>query len=577
MERQVTKATKGPASAKSRNGHGNGHNGHGHNGNGLKSARGAELRNRRSDVEAELAAIRRAQAVIELDLTGTITDANDAFLQAMGYTLDDVRGRHHRMFVDQATATSEDYRLFWAQLAAGRHQAAEYRRIGKGGREVWLRASYIPVLDSEGRPYKVIKFATDITAEKVASDLERQNMRGILSAIDTAYAYIEFDTNGNVVTANKNFLQLLGYGLEQILGKHHRIFVDPAHAKSSSYAHFWTELGRGKTQTDIFQRFTKDGRAVWLQASYAPVADERGVVRKVIKVATDVTERVEAQERERVLTEAGRQLQGVLKEVARSSDALGAASTQLTGVSHQMVSNSQETAAQATQVAAAADQVNKNTQQVATGIEEMNASIREIAKSANEAAKVASSAVQVAERTSGTIAKLGSSSGEIGKVIKVITSIAQQTNLLALNATIEAARAGEAGKGFAVVANEVKELAKETARATEDISAKIGTIQTDTEEAIAAIAQIGSTINRINDIQNSIAASVEEQTTTAATIARNVGDSARGSAQISQNIASVAQAAQNTTEGANSTQQAAAGLAGMATSLQQLVAKFETA
>ncbi len=263
-----------------------------------------------------------------------------------------------------------------------------------------------------------------------------------------------------------------------------------------------------------------------------------------------------------------------LKVAANQASALASSAEELTAVSNQMASNAEETATQANVVSAASEQVSKNVTVVATGSEQMQASIREIAKSANESAKVAKAAVGVAETTNSTIAKLGESSVEIGKVIKVITSIAQQTNLLALNATIEAARAGEAGKGFAVVANEVKELAKETAKATEEIGQKIDAIQTDTKGAVQAIGEISAIINQINDISNNIASAVEEQTVTTNEIARNVGEAAKGTGEIAKNIGGVAIAAQNTTRGATDMQKAAQSLSGMAAQLQGLVAKF---
>lgn len=260
---------------------------------------------------------------------------------------------------------------------------------------------------------------------------------------------------------------------------------------------------------------------------------------------------------------------------ASSAISVGASSQELTSVAKQLAANAEETSAQATGASAASEEVNSNVHSVASASEEMTASIREIAKNAADATRVAQTAVDAAATTNAIVGKLGESSAEIGKVIKVITAIAQQTNLLALNATIEAARAGEAGKGFAVVANEVKELAKETAKATEDISQKIETIQGDTRAAIGAIAEISSVIQTINDIQSTIASAVEEQTATTNEISRNVADAARGSGEIARNISGVAQAAQSTTSGAVDTERSAVELATLADSLQRLTAQFK--
>jgi methyl-accepting chemotaxis protein len=268
-------------------------------------------------------------------------------------------------------------------------------------------------------------------------------------------------------------------------------------------------------------------------------------------------------------------LRANIATIGQNAHALATSSEELSAVSTQMSSNAEQTASQATVVSAASEEVTKNVQTVAAGIEEMSASIKEIAKNASEAARVATQAVKVAEATNNTVAKLGDSSSEIGKVIKVITSIAEQTNLLALNATIEAARAGEAGKGFAVVANEVKELAKETAKATEDIGQKIDAIQSDSVGAVEAIKQISAVINQINDFSNTIASAVEEQTATTNEIGRNVSEAARGTEEIAKNITAVAQAAGSTTEGASNSQQASSELSRMASELQQLVSQFK--
>ena len=515
----------------------------------------AKLRN--ADFQGQIAAIGKAQAVIEFSLDGTVITANDNFLNVLGYRLEEIKGKHHSLFVEPSFRNSDEYKHFWRDLNDGKYQAAEYKRIGKGGREVWIQASYNPIFDLNGRPFKVVKFATDVTATK----MQNADFQGQISAISKAQAVIEFNLDGTVLTANENFLKVLGYRLDEIQGKHHSLFVEPSFRATDEYKQFWRDLNDGKYQAAEYKRIGKGGREVWIQASYNPIMDLNGRPFKVVKYATDVSDRKAAEVA----------LKKTMAIVSQNSQALSSASEELAANSQQMVSNAEETAAQAGVVSAAAEQVSKNVQTVATGTEEMSASIKEIAKNAQDAAKVASVAVKAAETTNATVSKLGESSAEIGKVIKVITSIAQQTNLLALNATIEAARAGEAGKGFAVVANEVKELAKETAKATEDISQKIEAIQGATKSAVLAIAEISGIINKINDYQNTIASAVEEQTATTNEITRNVAEAAKGSSEIAQNITGVATAAKSTTQGANDTKKASAELARMAAELLEAV------
>lgn len=460
-----------------------------------------KLQEKADDYTAQLEAISRTQAVIEFNLDGTIRHANANFLAALGYSLDEIVGKHHRMFVDPAYAQSDEYREFWAQLNRGEFSTGDYQRFAKGGREIWINASYNPVLDANGKPVKVVKYATDITAKVQA---KRESERQIAEAQER----------------ERQQTEELKAKVDNILG-----VVNAAAAG------------------DLTQEVTVAG------------ADAVGQMGEGLgRFFNDLRKSIGA--------------------IGQNAQQLASSSEELTALSQQMGSNAEETSAQANVVSAAAEQVSANVQTVATGAEEMSASIKEIAKNAAEAARVATSAVKVAEDTNTTVAKLGESSAEIGKVIKVITSIAQQTNLLALNATIEAARAGEAGKGFAVVANEVKELAKETAKATEDISQKIEAIQGDTRGAVDAIAQITAVINQLNDISGTIASAVEEQTATTNEIGRNVTEAAKGSGEIAQNITGVASAAESTSSGATDTQRAASELARMAAELQQLVGQF---
>ncbi|MDB5346062.1 MAG: methyl-accepting chemotaxis sensory transducer with Pas/Pac sensor [Schlesneria sp.] len=514
----------------------------------------------RADFAGKVAAISRSLAVIEFTLDGTIITANDNFLNTLGYRLDEVQGKHHGMFVESDYRHSGDYKEFWAKLNRGEFQAGEFKRVGKGGKEVWIQASYNPILDLRGKPVKVVKFAADVTAAK----LKNADYQGQLDAINKSQAVIEFNLDGTILKANENFLKTLGYSLDEIQGRHHSLFVDESTRYSHDYKEFWAKLNRGELQAGVFKRVGKGGKEVWIQASYSPILDLNGKPAKLVKYASDVSAQVAMRQN----------LEVILRKVSENSTAMAAASEELSSVSTQMSANAEETAVQSGVVSAASEEVSKNTQIVATGIEEMSASIKEIAKNATDAARVATSAVKVAEMTNATITKLGVSSADIGKVIKVITSIAQQTNLLALNATIEAARAGEAGKGFAVVANEVKELAKETAKATEDISQRIEAIQGDTKGAIEAIAEISGIINQINDISSTIASAVEEQTACTNEIARNISEASRGTSEIAQNITSVAEAARSTTEGANNSQRAAEELACMAAELHGIVSEF---
>jgi methyl-accepting chemotaxis protein len=403
----------------------------------------------------------------------------------------------------------------------------------------------------------------DITERK---KLDAEHM-GRIEAINRSLAVIEFELDGKIVTANENFLRVMDYALDEIRGRHHSIFVDEAHRQSYEYREFWTKLQHGEYHTGEYRRLGKGGREVWIQGSYSPILDHNGRPVRVVKYATEVTAQVRMR----------KDLEGLVDKVAENAQALASSSEELTSVSQQMASSAEETRAQANVVASAGEQMSRNAQNVSKSVEDLGASIREIAKSAHEAAKVATTGVEVANTTTGTVAKLGESSAEIGKVLKVITSIAQQTNLLALNATIEAARAGEAGKGFAVVANEVKELARETAKATEDIGQKIDAIRQVTQGAVEAIARISQIIIQINDYQSTIASAVEEQSATAREIGLAGSDAAKGSTEIARNITSVAQASQHAAEGAGNTQHAAEELARMAADLQRLVEQFKGA
>ena len=494
-----------------------------------KAMRGGEA----LDAQAQVAALHRSQAIIEFNLDGTIITANKNFLDAMGYQLSEIKGQHHKMFVSPVERDSQDYRQFWAALNRGEFKADQFKRIGKGGKEVWIEASYNPILDLQGRPYKVIKFATDISATKaIFADLQ-----GKVEAIGRSQAVIEFELDGTIITANENFLNLMNYRLDEIQGRKHAIFVEPSYRDSRDYQEFWAALNRGEFQAAQFKRIAKGGKEVWIEASYNPIRDLNGKVFKVVKFATDLSAR--KAENRALANEFETGVRGLVTTVGRSA-------------------NTMESTAQA--LTAAAEQTSVQSSTVSSAAEEMMASISEIARQVTESTRVVGQAVNETQKSESMVGTLIEAATKIGAVSKLITDIASKTNLLALNATIEAARAGEAGKGFAVVANEVKSLATQTAKAIEEIESQIKAIQDSSNATADSIREIGRVVSQVSEISTMIAGAMDEQS--AAT------------REVTVNISGVGQAANETGRNSSVVLVEAKSLSQQATELDRRVEQF---
>jgi methyl-accepting chemotaxis protein len=459
--------------------------------------------------------------VSESNLKGDITSINDKYIEVSQYSREELIGQPHNI-TRHPDMPKEVFKEMWATIGRGKIFRGVVKNRAKDGSPYYVDAVIAPVLGENGKPKKYLGVRYDITE----AEIERQNMKAVIHAIDDSFAYVEFTTTGEVVTANKNFQKAMNYDETELKGKHHRIFCSSEFYSSTDYIKLWEKLNNGESVSGVFKRLDKNGNEIWLQSVYAPVADEMGRVYKVIKIAIDVTTQ-----------------QKMLVSMQETASALSAASTELTATASQMSETADRTSQESQAAALSVEEVTAGVQTVATNIEEMVASIKEIARSTNESSNMARMTLDKAQESNATVTKLGVSSQEIGDVIKVISSIAQQTNLLALNATIEAARAGEAGKGFAVVANEVKELAKQTAKATDDITHKIGAIQTDTKSAVEAIAGISEAVEKLNGISGVIAAAVEEQTATTNEISRVVLQSKKGVENIADTMKVVSEAA----------------------------------
>ena len=469
-----------------------------------------------ADLAAKFEALERSQAIIEFSPDGTILTANANFLTTMGYTLSELQGRSHAMFVEPAHRDSVEYRGFWNGLRQGAFQSAEFKRIAKGGRAVWLQASYNPTRNRAGQITKVVKFATDVTAQK----LRALDSDGQIAALLRSQAVIAFDPTGTILDANQNFLDTVGYRLDEIRGRHHSLFVDAAEQAGGDYRVFWNRLGRGEFAAGEFRRIAEGGREVWIQATYNPITDADGTVLKVVKFATDITAQVhERQRRAEAQSTIGADL-----------DAIGTAVEHVTR--------------QTAEAAGTVGQVSNDIQCVASGAEELSASVGEISQQVSHAARMASEAVEQARRTGGIVEGLSGQAARIGEVVTMIQGIASQTNLLALNATIEAARAGAAGKGFAVVASEVKALAEQTAKATDQIRMQIAATQAATREAVGAIGSIQGTIRALDEVSAAIAAAVEEQSAVTREMSGSMHAAAHGVATIAGGMEAIARSSE---------------------------------
>ena len=620
------------------------------------------------ELAAKLAAIDRVQAVIEFNMDGTVITANDNFLKTLGYSLGEIQGQHHRMFCDAVYVNSQDYTAFWAKLNRGEYDAGTYQRVGKGGKEVWIQAAYFPLLDNAGKPYKVVKFASDVTEKQVEilhmrdelkvreeimnttsivseanlkgdimsvnekflqvskypkdelighghnttrhpdmpkevfkqmwatigrgqifrgmvknrakdgtpyyvdaviapfmdkrtgkprkylgvryditeQEIQRQNMKGIMDAIDKSYATIEFKLDGTILTANENFLKTVGYGLGEIQGQHHRMFCEPAYTSSGDYVAFWQKLNRGDFDAGQYRRLGKGGKEVWIQASYNPIKDEMGRPFKVIKFATDITAQKKAQaELEACMAEAQKSLgalaegdltrmmegtyQGELDKIKMS---INGALTNLTQTITTVRDAVESVSNGAEEISKGNEDLSQRTSEQASALEETSASMEEMTSTVKQNADNAKQANQLAIAARDTADKGGSvtkkavdamgeinkSSKKIADIITVIDEIAFQTNLLALNAAVEAARAGEHGRGFAVVAAEVRNLAQRSATAAKEIKGLINeSIQrvNDGSDLVnqsgRTLEEIVSSVKRVTDIIAEITAASQEQ------------------------------------------------------------------
>ena len=462
--------------------------------------------------DARLAALRGARAVAEFDAQGTLLSGNEAFFALMGHPAAGAVGRHHAQFVPPAEREGEAYRGFWASLRGGAPQAGVFRRLAADGREVWIAGAYAPVRGRNGRVVRVLKTACDVTGVLDGA----QGAVARMAAIGRSSAIIEFTPVGTVLSANANFLAAMGYAAEEVVGRHHAMFMPPGEAQGEDYAAFWRRLARGESFSAEWRRVAKGGREIWIQASYNPVLDAAGRVSSVVKVASDITAMVQRRQAREAL---GRDVARVLEVVGGTVAATDRSAAAALGDS-----------------ASAADSVGA----VAAAAEEMAASVGEISRRLAEASQASAAAAGRVAGAGGLIAAMEEAAERIGAAVRLIGEIAGQTRLLALNATIEAARAGDAGRGFGVVAGEVKALSAQTARATEEVAAMVGQVRGAVGAAAGALGGIGAAVGSLDGITGAIAAAVEEQSAVTREMSQRLNDASGAVGGVARGLEGVA-------------------------------------